>query len=491
MDLGPQGHSKRMKLVAQIAVLYTVASAIFRSACVLFAGRWLIKGDVAPTPSEPFVILLPVLREQATVAQAIDYFERLDYPPNLFRIVVIATERELDDKAHLLELVHSAPERCRQELLKADGGIFGYLPAFTRAASTHCASSGTLEDMSRMLSQVVQEYPTTGDVARGAAVRDRTHVLDAPSEWRLKAGQLRYALQCLPELLCEWASFPQCRYIGIYDIDARPDSAALKHAGAAAAAGALLLQQPALTIPNHGAPDQASVFGTLDGQLHSRLGLRLELASLLIDRRLAAMPRTLRAVLGSCIHTVGNGLFLDRHRIADLGGLPAVVDDLALGWRSSSIGEAVFPIRSVVFYDAYPNYGAALRSRAFISSGYLRALTDMRAAPSRIRAAFPLHLARIGHRLVQWIVGPLLRLAIILLAVSQLSLLIVLALGLLIYALFLGDLCMVRMTWRRLGRPLSIPRSGQLITLLVAPLALLWYGSGARKGLLATLQSGR
>ncbi len=147
----------------------------------------------------------------------------------------------------------------------------------------------------------------------------------------------------------------------------------------------------------------------LDGQVHSRFAFRVELASLLSDRRLYRFPRSIRAIAGSCVHTVGNGLFFDRTRLDDLGGLPEVVDDLALGWRATAIGERVEPIRSVVFYDAYPSLADARRSRAFICSGYLRAIADIHRAPDRVGAALPIHICRLYYRLLEWTFGPFTR----------------------------------------------------------------------------------
>lgn len=481
-----------------LTVLGTLAGAALRTFAVVgflrTAATWIaLDWLTAPQPPsddplEPLVVLLPALREQGLVVETLDWFESLDYPADLFKIVVITTEREsLETESVLREL--SSPDSSISVRLVAGhwpSEVSQQLPRDVLEDLELRRSELSQVDFRSVVKSAIAKSPSTGELVSVRAERStQVHCVEAPLTWERKAGQLRYAVSRIDTILAGWEALESCQYIGVYDFDARPDRGALLAASAAAQSRALLLQQPGLTVPRMGASRKQSKpadFATLDGQLHSRLAARLELASLLLDRRLRRLAPVLRALLGSSVHTVGNGLFFDRDRLDRLGGLPRVVDDLALGWRATAIGEAVEPIRSVVFYDAYPSAAAASKSREFICSGYLRAVADIREAPARVTVAFPIHLFRIYQRLAQWTVGPYVR-GVVLLAGFRIRPRLTICASVILYATFWVDIRHVHRAWRLLGRPTVTDGFGGVISSLAAPVALVWYGQGARRAI--------
>ncbi|MGW0998186.1 hypothetical protein ACWD5V_33890 [Streptomyces sp. NPDC002523] len=471
--------------VATVLLTLVAAAALWRTLATWLSGRWLTRG-AAPgdLPDTPFVILLPALREQALVDETLEYFTSLDYPPDLVRIVVVTTERERTDRERLRAGLAAYAQRLRHSERNADPGdlLTGHLP---EPSVARLLAMRDRLDVTQFAAAVEDEFagtPTTRQlVERGYGSADGVLVLEAPADWKFKSGQLRYAFEHLDSLLAHWPHWDRCRYVAVYDFDGRPAPDALRHAAHAAQSGAVLLQQPGLTVPGRA----AGHFSVFDGQLHARLGLRLELCSLLIDRLLRPLAKGLRAVLASGIHSVGNGLFIDRTRLPLLGGVPAPVDDLALGWRASSTGRVVEPIRSPTLYTAYRNAREAAASRAFICRGYLLALRDDIRLPDRVRAARPVHLVRIGARLVQWTFGPFLRTALLLWAGFQAPW-TTLAVAALTYLLFLIDLATVHRVLRRTWRGV-LPGPPSTLHLLLGPVALFWYGAGPRRALLRTL----
>src|SRR5690606_9013134 len=267
------------------------------------------------------------------------------------------------------------------------------------------------ETTGRLVQELVSDQPVPGLVRH----------LEAPADRQGKAGQLAYVIDKLSIALADWPRIADCRFVVVYDFDARPAKNVLRVAAAAAEGEeAPLLQQSAFVLPRTGraAPVLSRLFTLMDSQLHARFGLRTELASLLLDRRLQALPPRLAVWARSSIHTVGNGLFLDRRRLADLGGIPTSVDDLSLGWRAASVGASCIPVGSPVWYDGYPTLAQAAASRRFICHGYQSAAREIRRLPGFRNGGLPVQLIKIHSRTVQWTLGPFLRLGILLAGVA-------------------------------------------------------------------------
>jgi cellulose synthase/poly-beta-1,6-N-acetylglucosamine synthase-like glycosyltransferase len=487
-DRGNQMFCRVSQVLGVHAIATAVLVAITLTACcrtfmVLLAARWLSRpsltvSDTGPLP--PIVVLLPAYMEQKLVEATLRHFAQLDYPTDRYRIVVVTTQRE--------RTIHS--DYSDQS---PDGGaqVTGHQPHKKPALSL------TISDLPSRLSRRLRRgskttLPVSGTVITSTgqlvdAVLAQYSIvkrIDAPASWRFKAGQLRYAIQNLETILEDWPLLKECRYVGIYDFDARPDRYALRAAAAAAKDRPPIMQQPGFTVPRASVSGSAAnrLFSLLDGQLHARYGLRVELASLILDRLVDRLGRNVRVFFRSSIHTVGIGLFLDRQQLDEIGGIPPIVDDLAIGWRAAGAGLAVAPIKSPVFYDAYGSLRQAARSRAFICSGYLRATEDIRAAPGRVPSTLPIHLARIYYRLFQTAWGPYARLALLLITLWFLPV-PTLAIAALAYVLFLFDLLAVRGLWRR-WQPVPRTIRVNLIALIAGPIALSWYGRGIRISIL-------
>lgn len=476
---------------AGIILLLICAAALWRTAANFLAARWLLRAPVAPPagPLPPFVILLPALREQTLVEETIDHFAGLDYPYELMRIVIIATERERLQQEDFRKSLLQVSNLIRAASADADPVdlLTGHLPK--TAVARLLVVRDQLEP-SAFETAVAEEFDRVGTTYQLALEKSRSftfvQVVEAPQEWALKAGQLKYALENIDNILCDWPELPRCQYVGVYDFDGRPARNTLRWAARAAESQAVLLQQPGLTVPDRTTSRMGVSFAGLDGQLHARLALRLELQSLLLDRFLARLARPVRATLSSGIHAIGNGLFINRAQLASLGGIPEPVDDLALGWRAAATGRRIEPIRSPTFYAAYPNERQAANSRAFICRGYLLALKDTRRVSDRVGPARVFQLARIYDRLLQWAVGPFLRVVLLGYALTSAYGLTALV-AVVTYLLFIFDIGIVHRVYRATlppGRPAPrLSASG----LLLSPVALLWYGAGPRRALLAAL----
>jgi hypothetical protein len=473
-----------LRSAASLTLYFVAATAVARSTATQAAARWLSRPRATDRIAAPaFIILLPALREQALVDGTLKHFASLDYPDDRYRVVVVTSEREDLDRRALassLEVFIDALWTAKPQP-DPDRYLTGHLtrPEIVRLMALR--PTMTREEFARKVRAAFDDAPTTADLVDNvAASTPMVARLHSPASFERKAGQLRFAFDNLHQALADWNALAECRYVAMYDFDARPEAAALWAAAEAAASRAPILQQPGLTVTRSDGSAH-SWFRIMDGQLHARLGLRVELSSLLLDGLLPD-SRLPNAVLRSSIHTVGNGLFVDQTALRTLGGIPEVVDDLAIGWRAAATAIRIAPIRAPVFYDAYASARQATQSRRFISAGYLRAVADIQRAPGRVRFALPVQLGRIYYRLVQWSLGPALRLVFLTLCAVILptQTLIVCCI---IYSAFLIDIATVRHYWRLHGVDPDAGRFERFFTFVLSPIALLWYGAGARAGI--------
>jgi len=475
-------------LSAAVLVALTVAS-LSRTVRTRAAAAWLTRTPRrgAGTPVEPFVLLLPAFREQTLVRRTLAHFRDLDYPSELYRVVVITSERERDDRERLRGTLADYAERLWNAGHTGGPVLTGHLAGDAVAELLDRRPHLTREEFLTAVRTAFEQQPTTGalvaEAARGTGA-SAVHLVEAPRDRLGKAGQLQYALDELDRVLADWPELDRCSYVMINDFDARPVRGALSAAAVAAGAGAPILQQAALAAPMSAAHREVGWFALLDGQLHARWGLRAELAALLLDRRLARLPAGLDVVLRSSVHTVGNGLFLHRRGLVELGGLPEVVDDLALGWRAAAAGLPCEPVDSVVWYDAYHSREQASASRRFICRGHLDAFAELRKTPTATSFSRGLQLLKIHTRLAHWAVGPFARSGALALCALVLPWWTAVAV-VVSYALLVVDMTVVHRLWRWGGFLTGVPRSKRLAAIVLGPVALLWFGAGARAHLLA------
>ncbi|MFF9573069.1 hypothetical protein [Streptomyces sp. NPDC014685] len=479
-------------------LLVVTALAVGRTCRTALALRWLrgrlrARPAPAPPPGEPFVILLPAFREQSLVKETVEYFQSLDHPVEEYRVVVVTSARERDERERLrgtldafAEKAFDLPEgRSREELLTGHlpGALIpGLLARRTRMdRAAFVAHVRELFDLQETTGRMVDQLVSTH------LAPDLVRQLEAPADRAGKAGQLAYALEELDSALADWPRITDCRYVVVYDFDARPAKDVLRVAASAVGDEALLLQQSAFVLPRTGreVPLSAGLFTLMDSQLHARFGLRTELASLLLDRRFQSLPPRLAVLVRSSIHAVGNGLFLNRHRLPELGGIPTSVDDLSLGWRAAAVGASFHPVGSPVWYDGYPTLAQAAASRRFICHGYQSAAREIRRTPGFSKGVLPVQLVKIHSRTVQWTVGPFVRVGILLAGAVTVPF-VALAAACLTYGLYVVDTLLVRRLWSWSGRLPEESRWVVASAVLLGPVALFWYGTGARAGLLSS-----
>ena len=243
---------------------------------------------VLPPDPPQFVILVPLLREQAVVRELWRRMARLDYPAAAVRIVFVTTRREI-----------SAPGR-----------------------------------------------PTTHEVVRAILSQSsdpRFAVVQCDGSDRCKADQLNFALR---ELKLD--SAVDDVFIGVYDADSSPDPRVLRFVAANASGGARGFQQIPLYSLNLAAiPRTARGYLLLTRPMHNALfALSVELPEM--QRQVANMSRSqrsLRRITRSWMsHAIGHGEFFRSSLLRELGGFRPPSCDTQFGHAMAFAGIPLHPI---------------------------------------------------------------------------------------------------------------------------------------------------
>ena len=418
-------------LAASVAVF-----AVLHNAWVIgniaWATGWLSRRRGLPLPGAPetfVVLLLPMLDEQAVAEEAIEHFLGLDYPADLYRIVVVTSAREHaregGSTGELVERVVAAHEGGRVLHFQADGS----------------------------------------DVS--------------------KADQLNQALQWLDGTSPSW--WTAKAVLGVYDADSRPESHTLRDLDRAAKENpdACAFQQPAMYFSGF----DRLPHGLRGAYLRSRPLYNLRFC---LYREVPGFYRSvaasrsrsplLRGALSSPNHFLGHGEFIRLRTLRSVGGFPPPSADTSLGTLLSFLGHAVVPLSTFDLGETPASVGMLICQGATWYAGCALYLRDLRLALARNDRLTPRHLLMVFKRWLEnmiWCVGPLLLLLAGTWAIccGQYALLLACAGGVALHALSVVQVLRAYLALAqdlRLAAALPRPSLGQCLAALLAyPVMLL------------------
>jgi cellulose synthase/poly-beta-1,6-N-acetylglucosamine synthase-like glycosyltransferase len=347
-------------LVLSIA-LFAVLHNAWAIGNIAWAARWLSRRRAMPFPEAPHtfvVLLLPMLDEQSVVEEAIEHFLGLDYPADLYRIVVVTSAREhardAESTGDLVERVVAAHPGGRVLHFHADG-------------SDGC-----------------------------------------------KADQLNQALRWLDATSpCWWTADA---VVGVYDADSRPESHTLRDLDRAAGEhpAACAFQQPAVYVSGF----DRLPGGLRGAYLRSRPLYNLRFC---LYREVPGFARSivasrsgspvLRTLLSSPNHFLGHGEFIRARTLRSVGGFPPPSADTSLGTLLSFLGHALVPLSTFDVGETPTSIGMLIRQGATWYAGCALYLHDLRLALAKGARLAPRHVVMIVKRWLEnmiWCVGPLL-----------------------------------------------------------------------------------
>ncbi|WP_431936248.1 hypothetical protein [Micromonospora sp. RP3T] len=367
-----------------------VALAVVRRG-VLAAGAPTSRVPVSGTSraeAPTVVILLPMLREQSVVAEAIDTMASLPYPEGRAVVCVITTAREERAKATLREQVaalnpdHLTPARMR--------GLFPAVraPEILAHLATVPAEKRTDELLRRF-----DEEPTTAEVVdellASQASRGNPDArlpvvhLHQPPEEGGKASQLNFALAHLDTLLgAAGQGDRENTYVLVYDADAIPDRGTLsaianlarRHAHDTGSRPGMIQQHrlpTRLPGPLPGGPTGFVL--AAEWIMLVRRCLAIEWARLLLSERVARWPRgLLRTLVQPVVYGVGCGMTVRVPELTAIGGFPEPMEDVGGGFRLSLQGASMLPLRRCVADETYTDLRSVVNLHGRVYCAYRR-----------------------------------------------------------------------------------------------------------------------
>lgn len=332
------------------------ASGTFHAAA---SSRWLRQNASLQPPavsSARFVLVVPLLREQAVVEEVTRMLADLARTVPGSAIALVTTQAELAHREHGRErLADLAAQLAAGTSPRRMAARFRDLMPADRLADLARRSAGLSGRECRALAEAAYiATPATPDLAAELATRSWPgttvrHWHYPHADGRM-AHQVNFAVRAETELAsCEGVP-PDRLFLVLYNADSRPHPDTLRAAAALIARPGIkatrIIQQPAVFTANLASLPATPAGSVLAGAawLQSRWTLSREIPRL---RRQATWARDgSHQGLPTLAHCVGHGLIIRADTLAELGGLPEVTlnEDLALGYLACAAGVPIDPL---------------------------------------------------------------------------------------------------------------------------------------------------
>ncbi|EKE05828.1 MAG: hypothetical protein ACD_19C00176G0050 [uncultured bacterium] len=355
----------------------------------------LLKKIMSKNTGEKYIICIPMLREQRIVSETLKYFSNLNYPANMFRIVVVTTNKETYDKKSKSILLNKLAKDISlgKQLEKIRTKYFGLFPI---DLLNKIYLDYRLKDTSIILINIKKIYrniPTTfelatkeADIINSQFKQKIVTVINYPNRYGVMGHQINYVIKKLGT---------NNRYnnsiFAVYNADSRPNLDTLKFVTAT-------LQEFEIKTgfkPN--IVQQSSLF-TLNYNKYPKTITGYILKSALLFQTKWTLVRELsrfRAQSFSSVHyknsfvsklfntkishCVGHGLFV-RFGILKNEYLPTetINEDLPFGYYQCCKGEPILPLPILENSESPESISSLINQKRFWFSPYLEYLSCRR-----------------------------------------------------------------------------------------------------------------
>ncbi|MEU3538085.1 glycosyltransferase family 2 protein [Streptomyces paromomycinus] len=316
------------------------------------------------------VLVLPLLREQTIIGEALDHFEKTAAARPGTVLLVVTTAREEAERAgheqHLPDLAHAVATGASPG--RVASRFAGLLPRDQLLALADRCSGRPYAQCAERARQALDALPTTAELAGALCAQARGRGVDVrhlhyPHPHGAMAHQVNYAAD---RVLAELEPEERRRWwIGLYNADSRPHPDTLAAVAARAAdPRTRIVQQSALFTGNLAEMPRGLAGATAAGAawLQSRWTLAREIPRL--HRQAAAARSAGRPV--PLAHCVGHGLFVRGDVWTAWGGLPTETmnEDLALSFLACAAGVPIDPLPVLEIGDAPTSPLALIRQQS-------------------------------------------------------------------------------------------------------------------------------
>ncbi|WP_328731898.1 hypothetical protein OHT20_17610 [Streptomyces caniferus] len=363
-----------LQITVPALLTFLLGRALWAFIAVELCARWLLinahRGPASATDEAPWlVILLPMLREQATAPEAVAAFTALDYPLGRAALVVITTEREENarrrDRARLPALTTAGH--------LAESDLRGLFPRARCSEIADAVNAAPEDKRLVILTELYDAVPTTRQTVATLVEQQRAGGLrlvhlHQPDTGGRKAGQLNHAADRLGKVLSPlgWDDETDAdnTYLCVYDADAIPDvrtlnafsEAATHHQIRTGRPPNLIQQQRLPLLARRPFPPGATGLLLAEEWIYQlRRTLGIELARIRLAQWLATarVPSAIRTLLRPMVYGVGCGMSVRLPAVQALGGFPEPMEDLGTGHRLSLLGAGITPATVAVLDEPY------------------------------------------------------------------------------------------------------------------------------------------
>jgi cellulose synthase/poly-beta-1,6-N-acetylglucosamine synthase-like glycosyltransferase len=324
-------------------------------------------------------LLLPVLREQNVIEEALQYYKEIIPKNGYINICIITTQREEKEQVEKIALalkLYSSEDKVKAfNILKNICTSHHQLHKIIFAESinpqlvTQKIAALRLKTTYEICLALVKKYNVQFGI-------NLFTILNAPEEYAGKVGQMNYALKTAIK------HYTAHDYVGVYDIDSRPHKNTIsalinciKKRKQKQLKPATIYQQVASYTKN------LATFSGLNGLLsiadalgQTRWAIGFEYC--LLKAYSLAVAKALNRPLTYCI---GHGCFVQLDFLLAHQGFPTQSpnDDLALGYLASYLGEEIAPIPCLDVCDGAPNALKSILQSRFWYYGSARFSQDI------------------------------------------------------------------------------------------------------------------
>lgn len=363
-----------MILAFNIIFAYILFS-IFHFWATIYVSKWMkkekdnIKLPLDETNMPEIVIIIPALREVSLVEDTMDYFSKMKYSKDKYKIVFVTTVIETISKQNKRNKIEEFYKKISlkssiEEIGECNEGLFPF--SYLKEIEKIIRSGRTDSENIQLLYTLYDSVPTTNEAIKKAIERNKDkygnyYIADCQIS-DMGAGkptQLNYVIEHLSEIIGEFNE--ERLLIGVYDFDSRPDLRTLAYIawkekedekeGRKPVDFYQQTQLPYMNIKNIDVMSKSKSLMKANIIMYTRRALGIEIFKILRYKKHLKYGKF--QCMSPIINCLGAGMFIEKKTLKEIGGFAEPVEDLVLGYQLNIRNKNVEPIPYINIMQPY------------------------------------------------------------------------------------------------------------------------------------------
>lgn len=363
-------------IVAFGIILVYILFSIFHFLATGYAARWMKKEKEKNRKTEldendlpEIVIIIPALREVSLVEDTLDYFSKLKYSKDKYKIVFVTTAIETIGKKENRNRIEEYYKKINlqnnmEEIGEYCEGLFplSYLKEVEKIIGSDKSDSERIRELYALYDSVPStEAAIEKTIELNKEKYGNYYIVECPITGMEvgKPTQLNYVIEHLSEVIGEYNK--DRLLVGVYDFDSRPDLRTLSYIAVKEQENKKqgrkpvdFYQQTQLPYKNIKDIDIISKSKNLMKAniiMYTRRALGIEIFKILRYRKHLEHGRF--RLLRPIINCLGAGMFVEKETLKEIGGFAEPVEDLVLGYQLNIKNKYVEPIPYINIMQPY------------------------------------------------------------------------------------------------------------------------------------------